>query len=109
MAFLKGTLFMKAKKYKHLSFEDRCTIEDFLNNNYNFTKIANRIGKDRTTVAHEIKKHRFYVLLTMVIINLVVSNLNHLMFAMAVRSLTLVEKTDFITLMLLLKMNIILL
>ena len=56
---MKGALFMKAKKYKHLSFEDRCTIEDFLNNNYNFTKIANRIGKDRTTVAHEIKKHRF--------------------------------------------------
>ena len=109
LAFLKGTLFMKAKKYKHLSFEDRCTIEDFLNNNYNFTKIANRIGKDRTTVAHEIKKHRFLRSTNNGIINLVVSNLNHLMFAMAVRSLTLVEKTDFITLMLLLKMNIILL
>ena len=50
---------MKAKKYKHLSFEDRCVIEEFLNNNYNFTKIANRIGKDRTTVSHEVKKHRF--------------------------------------------------
>jgi len=32
---------MKAKKYKHLSFEDRCIIEEFLNNNYNFTKIDN--------------------------------------------------------------------
>ena len=50
---------MKAKKYKHLSFEDRCIIEEFLNNNYNFTKIGNRIGKDRTTISHEIKKHRF--------------------------------------------------
>ena len=50
---------MKAKKYKHLSFEDRCVIEEFLNNNYNFTKIGNRIGKDRTTVSHEVKKHRF--------------------------------------------------
>ena len=50
---------MKAKKYKHLSFEDRCVIEEFLNNNYNFTKIGNRIGKDRTTISHEIKKHRF--------------------------------------------------
>jgi len=50
---------MKAKKYKHLSFEDRCIIEEFLNNNYNFTKIGNRIGKDRTTVSHEVKKHRF--------------------------------------------------
>ena len=50
---------MKAKKYKHLSFEDRCVIEEFLNNKYNFTKIGNRIGKDRTTIAREVKKHRF--------------------------------------------------
>ena len=50
---------MKAKKYKHLSFEDRCTIEEFLNYGYNFSQIANRIGKDRTTISDEIKKHRF--------------------------------------------------
>lgn len=50
---------MKTKKHKHLSFEDRCTIEEFLNNNYNFTQIGNRIGKDRTTISDEIKKHRF--------------------------------------------------
>ena len=50
---------MKAKKYKHLSFEDRCVIEEFLNNNYNFTQIGNRIHKDRTTISDEIKKHRF--------------------------------------------------
>ena len=56
---LKGVLLVKAKKYKHLSFEDRCIIEEFLNNKYNFTQIANRIGKDRTTISDEIKKHRF--------------------------------------------------
>lgn len=50
---------MKEKKYKHLSLEDRCVIEEFLNNNYNFTQIANRLGKDRTTIAHEVKNHRF--------------------------------------------------
>lgn len=50
---------MKANKYKHLSFEDRCLIEEFLNFRYNFTQIANRLGKDRTTISHEIKKHRF--------------------------------------------------
>ena len=50
---------MKAKKHKHLSFEDRCTIEEFLNNNYNFTQIGNRIGKDRTTISDEVRKHRF--------------------------------------------------
>ena len=50
---------MKAKKYKHLSFEDRCVIEEFLNNKYNFTKIAHRLGKDRTTISDEVKKHRY--------------------------------------------------
>ena len=50
---------MKAKKYKHLSFEDRCTIEQFLNNNFNFTQIGNRLSKDRTTISDEVKKHRF--------------------------------------------------
>lgn len=46
-------------KYKHLSFNDRCVIHEFLNFGYNFTQIANRIHKDRTTVAKEIKLHRF--------------------------------------------------
>lgn len=50
---------MHTPKYKHLSFEDRCTIEDFLNNNYNFTQIGNRIKKDRTTISNEVRKHRF--------------------------------------------------
>ncbi|MBQ3141878.1 MAG: IS30 family transposase [Bacilli bacterium] len=48
-----------AKKNKHLSFEDRCVIEEFLNFGYNFTKIANRLAKDRTTISRDIKKHRF--------------------------------------------------
>ena len=57
---MKVRLFiMKAKKYKHLSFEDRCVIEEFLNEKYNFTQISNRLGKDRTTISDEIKKHRF--------------------------------------------------
>lgn len=50
---------MKTPKYKHLSFEDRCTIQEFLNEGYNFTKIANRIGKDRRTIAKEVYSHRF--------------------------------------------------
>ena len=48
-----------AKINKHLSFEDRCIIEEYLNNNFNFTQISNRIGKYRTTIAREVKKHRF--------------------------------------------------
>ena len=38
---------MNKKKYKHLSYEGRCTIEEYLNFNYNFTQIARRIKKDR--------------------------------------------------------------
>lgn len=48
-----------AKKNKHLSYEDRCVIEEFLNNKYNFTQIGNRIKKDRTTIARDVLKHRF--------------------------------------------------
>ena len=49
---------MSTPKYKHLSFEDRCTIQEFLNHGYNFTQIANRLGKDRTTISKEILNHR---------------------------------------------------
>ena len=57
---MKGFIIMKnAKKNKHLSFEDRCVIEEFLNYGYNFTQIANRLSKYRTTIAREVKKHRF--------------------------------------------------
>lgn len=48
-----------AKKNKHLSFEDRCIIEEYLNHNFNFTQISNRIHKDRTTISRDVKKHRF--------------------------------------------------
>ncbi len=44
-----------AKKNKHLSFEDRCVIEEFLNYGYSFSKIANRLFKDRTTIARDVK------------------------------------------------------
>ena len=46
-------------KYKHMSFEDRCTIQEFLNLGYSFTTISKRIGKDRRTVSKEIFNHRF--------------------------------------------------
>ncbi len=49
---------MKAKKYKHLSFEDRCVIEKFLNHNFNFTQISNRSHKNRTCISKEVLKHR---------------------------------------------------
>ena len=50
---------MNTPKYKHLSFEDRCVIEEFLNHNFNFTQISNRIRKNRRTIALDVKKHRY--------------------------------------------------
>lgn len=50
---------MEVKKYKHLSFEDRCVIEEFLNHGYNFTQISNRLGRHRTAISKEVLKHRF--------------------------------------------------
>lgn len=98
---------MKAKKYKHLSFKDRCVIEEFLNNNYNFTKIGNRIGKDRTTISHEVKKHRFLrEQLIIVIICHVVLKINLLMFAMDALNLIIAKKYVILILMMLLIMNI---
>lgn len=50
---------MRTPKYKHLTFEDRCIIQEFLNYGYSFTKIANRLGKDRTAISKEVRHHRF--------------------------------------------------
>lgn len=47
------------KKYLHLTYKDRSVIHEFLNYGYSFTTICNRIHKDRTTVAKEVKSHRF--------------------------------------------------
>lgn len=48
-----------SKKYRHLTYKDRCVIHEFLNYGYSFTRIGARIHKDRTTVAKEVKKHRY--------------------------------------------------
>ena len=50
---------MTTLKNKHLSFEDRCIIQEFLDYGYSFTRIGARIRKDRTTVAKEVLHHRF--------------------------------------------------
>ena len=50
---------MSTPKYKHFSFEDRCVIQEFLNYGYNFTQIANRLHKDRTSISKEVYKNRF--------------------------------------------------
>lgn len=45
--------------YKHLSKEQRSIIEFMINNDFSFTKIAQAISKDRTTISKEIKRNRY--------------------------------------------------
>lgn len=46
-------------KQKHLTIEERETIEDMLKNNFNLTEIGKTIEKHRTTISKEILNHRF--------------------------------------------------
>lgn len=46
-------------KQKHLSLDERETIEEMLKNNFNLTQIGEKIGKHRTTISKEILNHRF--------------------------------------------------
>jgi transposase, IS30 family len=43
---------------KHLTLQDRFDIEDGLNHGYTLKKIADKVGKDNSTIAKEIRKHR---------------------------------------------------
>lgn len=47
------------KKHKHLTYKDRSIIQEFLTYGHSFTTIGKRIHKDRTTIAKEVKHHRF--------------------------------------------------
>lgn len=46
---------------KHLTFDDRLTIQRELKNGKNFSQIADILGKDRSTIGREVKAHRSYV------------------------------------------------
>ncbi len=46
-------------KFKHLTFDDRCTIHEHLNMGSSFTEIGDVLRKDRTTISKEIKTHRY--------------------------------------------------
>lgn len=43
---------------KHLNLQERYDIEDGLNKGYTVSVIARKLGRDRSTVAKEIKRHR---------------------------------------------------
>lgn len=46
-----------SKKNKHLTLDERIEIQECLNHGMTFKSIAQRIGKDQTTVSKEVKKH----------------------------------------------------
>lgn len=46
-----------SNKYKHLTFDERLTIQEGLNAGLSFSNIASQIGKHRTTVAKEVKRN----------------------------------------------------
>jgi len=46
------------KHQKHLTLQDRYDIEDALNHDLSFKRIASIVGKDTTTISKEIRKHR---------------------------------------------------
>jgi transposase, IS30 family len=48
---------LSGKKNKHMTLDDRLEIQDCLNHAMTFKAIAQRIGKDQTTVSKEVKKH----------------------------------------------------
>lgn len=51
----KGVIIMCAAKFKHLTFNDRLSIEKGLNNNLSFKSIALEIGKNCSTISKEIR------------------------------------------------------
>ena len=46
-----------SEKGKHLTADDRNFIEDALSDNYTLKFIAERLGKDPTTISKEIKRN----------------------------------------------------
>ena len=45
------------KKNKHMTLDDRIEIQECLNRGMTFKAIAQRVGKDQTTISKEVKKH----------------------------------------------------
>ena len=51
---------MSTLKNKHLSYEDRISIQEYLNNHFSIASIARILNKSHSTIAREIYKHRIY-------------------------------------------------
>ena len=51
---------MPKEKGRHLTFDDRCEIEEMLKAGDSFRKIAARLGVSPTTVSNEVKSNRSF-------------------------------------------------
>ncbi len=49
----------ESKKHKHLTLDERTTIQTGLNTNMTFSAIGRLINKDRSTISKEVTKHSF--------------------------------------------------
>lgn len=87
------------KRYKHLTQDDRNTLEIMLQNAATFQAIAAALGKDACTISREVRKHRTLVanrcsLITMnritSLMNPALSSKKRPMFVMPARSATAV-------------------
>lgn len=47
----------KDKKHKHLTLDDRITIQEGLKKGLRFREISNEIGKDPSTISKEVRRH----------------------------------------------------
>ena len=52
--------YMSSYKYKHLTLDDRITIQKALKEGQTFVEIGALIGKDPSTVSKEVKAHLDY-------------------------------------------------
>jgi hypothetical protein len=46
---------------KHLTYDDRRQIQNFLTRKCSFSEIGEKIGKDRTTISREVKAYAKYI------------------------------------------------
>lgn len=54
---LEGGLSMSSYKYKHLTLDDRITIQKALKDGNSFVEIGSLLGKDPSTISKEVKGH----------------------------------------------------
>lgn len=58
--FMKEETIMSSYKYKHLTLDNRITIQKALKEGQTFVEIGALLGKDPSTISKEVKAHLDY-------------------------------------------------